>query len=208
MIPKKHLTTTGVVLTALLICISLNSCGETASDAETKAEVGKAAHADALPSTQDTNARTPEAILDSLGLELPEISTPVANYVNAVRTGNLIFLAGKGPRKADGTYITGKVGQDLTVEEGYEAARIVALNQLAVLKAELGELSRIKRVVKVLGMVNCSPDFGNQPEVVNGFSDLLVEVLGERGKHARAAVGMGSLPRGIAVEVELVVEIE
>lgn len=208
MIPKKHLTTTGVVLNALLICIFLNSCGEATGDSKPKAEVGKAAHSDALPATQNSNARTPEAILDSLGLELPEISAPVANYVNAVRTGNLMFLAGKGPRKADGTYITGKVGQDLTVEEGYEAARIVALNQLAVLKAELGELSRIKRVVKVLGMVNCSPDFGNQPEVVNGFSDLLVEVLGERGKHARAAVGMGSLPRGIAVEVELVVEVE
>ncbi|SFR34824.1 Enamine deaminase RidA, house cleaning of reactive enamine intermediates, YjgF/YER057c/UK114 family [Robiginitalea myxolifaciens] len=208
MTPKKHLTSIGVVFAALLICISLNSCGEATADADSKAEVGKAAHSDALPATQTTNTRTPEAILDSLGLELPVISAPVANYVNAVRTGNLIFLAGKGPRKADGTYITGKVGEDLTVEEGYEAARIVALNQLAVLKAELGELSRIKRVVKVLGMVNCSPDFGNQPEVVNGFSDLLVEVLGERGKHARAAVGMGSLPRGIAVEVELVVEVE
>lgn len=205
----KYILRPANLLTGLLFSICLISCGEaTEKTTEEKTAIGKAAHPDALPSSQEANARTPEEILDSLGIELPEISPPAANYVNAVRTGNLIFLAGKGPRKADGTYITGKVGQDLTVEEGYEAARITALNQLAVLKAELGELSRVKHVVKVLGMVNCGPDFGNQPEVINGFSDLMVQVLGERGKHARAAVGMGSLPRGIAVEVELIVEVE
>ncbi|MDM9630160.1 RidA family protein [Robiginitalea aurantiaca] len=149
----------------------------------------------------------PEAKLKDIGIELPKASNPVANYVNAVRVGNLIFLAGKGPKKTDGTYITGKVGADLTVEQGYEAARIAGINQLAVLKAELGNLNKVKRLVKVLGMVNATPDFGNQPEVVNGFSDLMVEVFGERGKHARAAVGMGSLPRGIAVEVEMIVEV-
>lgn len=149
----------------------------------------------------------PEARLQELGIELPEAATPVANYVNAVRAGNLIFLAGKGPKQADGNYITGKVGQDLTQEEGYQAARVTAINQLAVLKAELGDLSKVKRIVKVLGMVNATPEFTNQPEVVNGFSDLMVEVFGENGKHARAAVGMGSLPRNIAVEVELVVEV-
>lgn len=149
-----------------------------------------------------------EANLQKLGIELPEASNPVANYVNAVRTGNLIFLAGKGPNKPEGGYVTGKLGADLTVEEGYEAARLVAINQLAVLKAELGNLNRVKRIVKVLGMVNSAPDFTQQPEVVNGFSDLMVEVFGERGKHARSAVGMGSLPRGIAVEIELIVEVE
>lgn len=149
-----------------------------------------------------------EANLQKLGIQLPEASSPVANYVNAVRTGNLIFLAGKGPSKPEGGYITGKVGADLTVEQGYEAARLVAINQLAVLKAELGDLNRVKRIVKVLGMVNCASDFTQQPEVVNGFSDLMVEVFGERGKHARSAVGMGSLPRNIAVEVELIVEVE
>ena len=146
--------------------------------------------------------------LEELGIELPKASTPVANYVNAVRTGNLIFLAGKGPRKADGSYITGKVGVDLTIEQGYEAARMTGINQLAVLKAELGDLNQVKRIVKVKGMVNCSPDFGDQPEVINGYSDLMVAVFGDKGKHARAAVGMGSLPRGIAVEVEMVVEVE
>jgi enamine deaminase RidA (YjgF/YER057c/UK114 family) len=149
----------------------------------------------------------PEARLAELGITLSVPASPVANYVNAVQSGNLLFLAGKGPKKEDGEYITGKVGEDLTVEEGYEAARLVAINQLAVLKAELGNLNRVKRIVKVLGMVNCGPGFGDQPEVVNGFSDLMSEVFGERGKHARAAVGMASLPRGIAVEVELVVEV-
>ncbi|WP_445386126.1 RidA family protein [Robiginitalea sp. IMCC44478] len=150
----------------------------------------------------------PEAKLQELGIRLPKAATPVANYVNAVRSGNLMFLAGKGPGKEDGTYVTGKLGADLSIEEGYEAARLVALSQLAVLKAELGDLSKVKRIVKVHGMVNATPDFTNQPEVINGFSDLMVEVFGERGKHARAAVGMGSLPRGIAVEVEVVVEVE
>lgn len=151
----------------------------------------------------------PEKRLEELGIVLPQASTPVANYVNAVTTsGKVLFLAGKGPKKSDGTYITGKVGVDLSVEEGYAAARLTAINQLAVLKAELGNLNRVKRIVKVLGMVNCASDFGDQPEVVNGFSDLMVEVFGDRGKHARSAVGMGSLPRGIAVEVEAIVEIE
>lgn len=149
----------------------------------------------------------PEARLSELGIVLPTASTPVANYVNAVRVGNLVFLAGKGPKKADGEYMTGKLGIDLVVEEGYQAARLAGISQLAVLKAELGNLNKVKRIVKVLGMVNAGPDFTDQPEVVNGFSDLMVEVFGERGKHARAAVGMGSLPRGIAVEVEMVVEV-
>lgn len=142
-----------------------------------------------------------------LGITLPEVSAPVANYVNAVEADDFLFLAGKGPRKTDGTYITGKVGEDLSEEEGYGAARLTAINQLAVLKSQLGDLNRVKRVVKVLGMVNCSSDFTNQPEVVNGFSDLIVEVFGDRGKHARAAVGMGSLPRNIAIEVEMIVQL-
>lgn len=149
-----------------------------------------------------------EQRLVELGIELPEVSPPVANYVNAVQTGKLLFLAGKGPRKSDGSYITGKVGSDLTLEEGQEAARLTAINQLAVLKAELGDLDRVNRIVKVTGMVNAVPDFGNQPEVINGFSNLMVEVFGEKGKHARAAVGMGSLPRNIAVEIDMIVEVK
>lgn len=148
-----------------------------------------------------------EEKIESLGITLLEPAPPVANYVNAVKTGSLVFMAGKGPSLPEGGYITGKVGRDLTIEEGYEAARYSAIVQLAALKAEIGDLNRVVRIVKVLGMVNCTSDFTNQPEVINGFSDLMVEVFGDRGKHARAAVGMGSLPRDIAVEVEMIVEV-
>jgi len=150
----------------------------------------------------------PEARLRELGIELPPAPDPVANYVNGVRTGNLIFLAGKGPKRADGSELTGKLGADLSIEEGYEGARLTAINQLAVLKEMLGDLNRVTRVVKVLGMVNSDPEFVQQPAVINGFSDLIVEVFGERGRHARAAVGMASLPRGQAVEIEMIVEVE
>ena len=124
------------------------------------------------------------------------------------KTGNLLFLSGSGPRKSNGEYIIGKVGENLSIEEGYQAARITGINHLATLKSELGNLNKVKRIVKVLGMVNSSPDFTDQPKVINGFSDLMVEVFGERGKHARSAVGMASLPIGIAVEIELIVEVE
>jgi enamine deaminase RidA (YjgF/YER057c/UK114 family) len=146
--------------------------------------------------------------LKELGIELPPPSKPIANYVKAVRTGNLIFLAGHGPSKADGTLVTGKVGKDLTIEQGYEAARITAISLLATLKNELGDLGKVKRVVKVLGMVNCPSDFTDQPKVINGCSDLLVAVFGEKGKHARSAVGMNSLPSNMAVEIEIIVEVE
>ena len=136
----------------------------------------------------------PEEKLKELGITLMEASAPVANYVNAVRSGNLIFLSGKGPLQANGENIQGKVGTDLTIEEGYEAARITGINQLSVLKSELGNLNKVVRVVKVLGMVNAGPDFPDHPKVINGYSDLMVAVFGDRGKHARAAVGMGSLP--------------
>ena len=150
----------------------------------------------------------PEAKLQELGIELNTPSAPVANYVNAVRVGNMIFLSGKGPLKADGKNITGKVGVDLTIEEGYEAARITGINQLSVLKAELGNLNKVKRCVKVLGMVNAAPEFTDHPKVINGYSDLMVAVFGDKGKHARAAVGMGSLPSNIAVEIEMIVEVQ
>ena len=152
---------------------------------------------------------TPEAKLKSLGLDLGAVSAPVANYVNAVRTGNLLFLAGKGPRPGkDGKRPSGKVGRDYTAEQAYEHARSVGLDLLAVMRTELGSLDKVKRVVKVLGMVNAIPEFQDHPKVINGCSDLFVEVLGERGKHARSAVGMGSLPMGIPVEIECIVEVE
>jgi len=148
-----------------------------------------------------------EARMKQLGISLSLPVQPVANYVNAVRTGNLLYLAGKGPGLPGQPLPTGKVGRDFTVEQAYQHARDTGLSLLAVMKAELGDLDRVKRIVKVLGMVNGTPDFGQQPEVINGCSDLFVEVFGERGKHARSAVGMGSLPRGIPVEIEVIVEV-
>lgn len=149
-----------------------------------------------------------EARLDELGIDLPRVSPPVASYVNAVRTGHLLYLSGKGPLKPDGTLIKGKVGADLSVDEGYQAARLTGLNLLAVLNDELGSLDRVRRVVKVLGMVNAHADFDAHPKVIDGFSDLMLEVFGDRGRHARSAVGMGSLPQRIAVEIEIIVEVE
>jgi enamine deaminase RidA (YjgF/YER057c/UK114 family) len=151
---------------------------------------------------------SPEENLRRLKLDLGTVSQPVANYVNAVRTGNLLFLAGKGPRPENGTRPSGKVGREYTVEQAYQHARTVGLDLLAVMRDELGSLDRVKRVVKVLGMVNAVPEFQDHPKVINGCSDLFVEVLGERGKHARSAVGMGSLPMGIPVEIECIVEVD
>lgn len=149
----------------------------------------------------------PEARLAELGLALPEPPTPVANYVEAVRTGNLLFLAGHGECAGPGEFMTGKVGAERTVEEGYAAARGTALCMLATLKAELGDLRRVRRIVRVTGMVNAAPDFTQHSQVVNGCSDLLVEVFGDRGRHARAAVGMASLPADITVEISMIVEV-
>ena len=145
-----------------------------------------------------------EKKLKELGIQLGPVTPPVANYVNAVRTGNLLFLAGKGP--AGGA--AGIVGKDISVEQAYQHARSTGLALIAVMKDELGSLERVKRIVKVLGMVNAVPGFPDQPKVINGCSDLFVEVFGERGRHARSAVGMGSLPNNIPVEIEVIVEIE
>ncbi|MEZ5234216.1 MAG: RidA family protein [Acidimicrobiia bacterium] len=149
---------------------------------------------------------SPEARLAELGISLPDAPTPVGSYVTFVRSGNLAFTSGHGPSGADG-YVTGKVGADLDVAAGQAAARLTGLNLLATLRKELGSLDRVTRVVKVLGMVNCGPDFGQHPAVINGCSDLLVEIFGDAGRHARSAVGMGSLPMNMAVEIELVVEV-
>lgn len=146
--------------------------------------------------------------LKELGIELLAPSKPIANYVKAVRTGNLLYLSGHGPSRSDGTTITGKVGADMTVEQGYEAAKQTGISLLSTLKAELGDLNKVKRIVKVLGMVNCTDTFADQPKVINGFSDLMVAVFGEKGKHARSAVGMNSLPGNMTVEIEIIVELE
>ncbi|NQW20815.1 MAG: RidA family protein [Chloroflexi bacterium] len=144
-----------------------------------------------------------------LGLDLTHPAGPVANYVAAVTTGKLVYLSGKGPTKADGTMMTGKVGSALTVDQGYEAARLVGIQLLSALNEHLGgSLNSVNRIVKLLGMVNCDLDFGDQPKVINGCSDLLVSVFGENGKHARSAVGMGSLPGQIPIEIEMIVELK
>jgi enamine deaminase RidA (YjgF/YER057c/UK114 family) len=148
-----------------------------------------------------------EEKLKALGLELPPPPQPAANYVGAVQTGNLLFISGHGPTKDGNFTYRGKVGKDLSVEEGYEAARLVALNCLASAKRVIGDLDRITRVVKLLGMVNCTEDFNDHPKVINGASDLLVQLFGDSGRHARSAVGMQALPFGIAVEIEMIVEI-
>ena len=156
------------------------------------------------------SAQTPvdyDQRVKALGIELYKPDPPVANYVRTVRSGHLVFVAGHGPRKADGGYIRGKVGRDLTLEQGNEAARITAISLLSSLKAELGTLNKVKRIVRVFGMVNATEDFTDHPKVINGCSDLLVDIFGENGKHARAAVGMASLPGNIAVEIEMIVEV-
>ncbi len=157
-----------------------------------------------------SSAQTPdvEKKLKEMNIELFAPPKPIANYVRAVRTGNLIYLAGHGPTKADGSNITGKLGKDMTIEQGYEAARQTGIALLSSLKNEIGDLNKVKRIVKVLGMVNCTPEFTDQPKVINGFSDLMVALFGEKGKHARSAVGMISLPNNIAVEIEMIVEVE
>ena len=155
-----------------------------------------------------SSAQTPEQNLKKLGIELPQQSSPIANYVNYVKTGNLIYFSGSGPNTNDNGYIKGKLGQDLTVEQGREAAKLTAINMIASLKNALGDLNRVKKIVKVFGMVNSSENFTDQPKVINGFSDLMVEVFGEKGRHARSAVGMIALPMNMAVEIEMIVEVE
>lgn len=154
-----------------------------------------------------------EARLAELGISLFEPPPPVANYVRAVTVGNLVFIAGHGPQRLDeqgnpAGYVTGKVGGEVSIEQGYEAARLTAISILSSLKAEIGDLNRVRRIARVFGMVNAVEGFTRQPEVINGASDLLVEIFGERGRHARAAVGMASLPSDISVEIEMIVEIE
>lgn len=145
--------------------------------------------------------------LSELGITLPPVPQPAGNYVHAVQTGNLLFLSGKGPFTPGGQTPTGKVGREVSKEEAYQHARSVGLVLIAVMKDALGDLERVSRVVKVLGMVNAMPEFGAHPAVINGCSDLFVEVFGDKGRHARSAVGLGGLPNGITVEIECIVEV-
>ena len=148
-----------------------------------------------------------EEKLKELGIELNSPPSPVANYIPVQQTGNLIYLSGQGPRDKSGNFITGKVGKDISADEAYELAKNTAINLISVMKSYLGSLDRIEKIVKVLGMVNSIPDFKDHPKVINGCSDFFVEVFGEKGRHARSAVGMGSLPNNMAVEIEIIVEV-
>lgn len=146
--------------------------------------------------------------LKEMGLSLPSSPAPLANYVPVVRTeAGLVYTSGQGPRRPDSSFITGKLGADISVEEGYEAARLTALGLLSTLKGEIGDLDRVARVVKLLCMVNCTLEFDQHPLVANGASDLLVELFGDRGRHARSAIGVGSLPGNICVEIEMIAEV-
>jgi enamine deaminase RidA (YjgF/YER057c/UK114 family) len=157
------------------------------------------------PSTAGT--ASPSERLAALGITLPSAPPPIANFVTHVLEGDILYLSGQGPREADGTMHTGKVGADVAVDQAYADARLTGINLLAVMQDALGDLSRVKRVVKLLGMVNATPEFGDHPNVINGCSDLFVDVFGEAGQHARSAVGFGSLPGNITVEIEAIVSL-
>lgn len=150
----------------------------------------------------------PEARLKQMGITLKTPGKPTANFLLAVRVGNLVYLSGHGPVKEDGEYMKGKVGDQINFEQAQEAARLTGISLLSALKAEIGDLNKVKRIVKVLGMVNAVPTFDRHSQVINGFSDFMVQVFGENGKHARSAIGLGSLPMGIPVEIEMIVELK
>ncbi len=151
---------------------------------------------------------SPEQRLKELNIQLPDVPTPIANFLMWRQVGNLLYLSGQGPRRPDGSIPVGRLGLNYSVEQGYADARQIGLQILATVRKAVGSLDRIESVVKLLGMVNAEPDFGQHPKVINGCSDLLVEVLGERGKHARSAVGMGSLPNGMPVEIEAIIQVK
>lgn len=158
-----------------------------------------------------SNAQTksdPETRIKELGIQLRVPATPIANYVAAVRLGKIVYLSGQGPHKSDGTFVIGKVGAGLNLEQAQAAARLTGICLLEALRAEIGNLNKVKRIVKVLGMVNAIPSFEQQSQVINGFSDLMVEVFGESGKHARSAIGVASLPMNIPTEIEMIVELK
>lgn len=159
-------------------------------------------------SNAQSTKKDPETRLKELGIQLRTPGPPSANFVGAVRVGKLVYLSGQGPLKPDGTFMIGKVGSEFNLEQAQAAARLTGISLLSSLKAEVGNLNNVKRIVKVLGMVNAVPAFDQHSQVINGFSDLMVEVFGEEGRHARSAIGLGSLPRNIPVEIEMIVEMK
>jgi enamine deaminase RidA (YjgF/YER057c/UK114 family) len=153
-------------------------------------------------------AQSPEQNLEKMGVNLPALSAPIASYVHAVRVGDILYLSGKGPQDSNGQYIKGKLGKDMNIEQGKVAAQSAGIQLLAVLKSELKDLAKVKRIVKATGFVNSESDFYGQSQVMNGFSDFMIRVFGEKGRHARSAIGVAALPNNMAVEVELIVEVE
>lgn len=156
----------------------------------------------------EANETNPEDKLKELGLTLPAIGTPIANFVHCRRVGDLLYISGQGPRENDGTLHTGRLGENTSIEDAYRHAQLVGLNIISIVKNEVGDLGRVKGWVKLFGMVNATPAFGDHPKVINGCSDLLVKVFGDRGRHARSAVGFSGLPGGITVEIEAIVQIK
>ena len=154
------------------------------------------------------DAQSPNDNLWKLGITLPKPAAPIANYVKYVQVGKLIYLSGHGPLLANGNYVTGKLGKDVSIEQGYEAAKLCGIALLSTLQMAVGDLSKVKQIVKATGFVNSTENFTDQPKVINGFSDLMVAVFEDKGRHARSAVGTASLPLNMAVEIELIVEIE
>jgi enamine deaminase RidA (YjgF/YER057c/UK114 family) len=150
----------------------------------------------------------PEERIKQLNIQLIPVVPPIANYVKQVQVGNLVYLSGHGPDKPGGGQMFGHLGKDVTIEEGQLAARLTGISMISTLKAHIGDLNRVKRIVKVLGLVNSEPNFTQQPQVMNGFSNLMVEIFGERGKHARSALGVAALPNNISVEIEMIVELK
>ncbi len=195
------LITIKYLCTTIVITYLLSGCGTGQQDQQKEETL-----------QTDISAQSADPIEDKLkemGITLYKVTPPSANFVKAVRSGNLVFLAGHGPETPTGEMVAGKLGKDLTVEEGQQAAQYVGVTLLTSLKAEIGNLDKVKKIVKVHGMVNATPDFTDHSKVMNGFSDFIVKLYGdERGKHARAAVGMSSLPNNIPVEIEMIVEVE
>jgi enamine deaminase RidA (YjgF/YER057c/UK114 family) len=187
----------GTLLLIPFLC--LLACGEPTTSNEAASTV--------MPEAQNTDGVDAEQRIKDLGIELIMPKPPTANYLKAKTVGNVVYLAGHGPDKPDGTQVTGKLGSEIELEEGIAAARYTGISLLSSLKAEIGDLNRVKNIVRAKGMVNADPSFTQHSQVVNGFSDLMVEVFGEKGKHARAAIGMSSLPSNISVEIEMIVEL-
>jgi enamine deaminase RidA (YjgF/YER057c/UK114 family) len=187
----------GTLLLIPFLC--LLACGEPTPSDEAATTI--------MPEAQNTDGVDAEQRIKDLGIELIMPKPPTANYLKAKTMGNVVYLAGHGPDRPDGTQVTGKLGSEIELEEGIAAARYTGISLISSLKAEIGDLNRVKNIVRAKGMVNADPSFTQHSQVVNGFSDLMVEVFGEKGKHARAAIGMSSLPSNISVEIEMIVEL-